>query len=123
MKIDSTKIQLDRIRLYGFHGVSLEEQAVGSWFEIDVSLEVNTTEEDLASDNIERTVDYSKVLDIVESIFSVKSRLLEHLAYKISRKLCESFSSINTVSIRIQKLAPPVRTSVGCSAVELTVKA
>ena len=123
MRTEKTKIQLEGIRLYGFHGISKEEQSVGSWFEINVSLEVNVTEEALVSDNIAGTVDYSDVLNVIRGVFAASSRLLEHLAYGIAQKLCDSFDTIDAVCIQVRKLAPPVPANVGCSAVELTVKA
>jgi 7,8-dihydroneopterin aldolase/epimerase/oxygenase len=123
MNTETTKIQLGGIRLYGYHGVSDEEQSVGSWFEINVSLETHMTDEALASDDINRTINYAEVLDVIKGVFAVKSRLLEHVAYAIAQKLCSAFDTVSTVSIQVKKLAPPVTANVGYSAVELTVRA
>ena len=111
------------IRLYGYHGVSDEEQSVGSWFEINVTLETSMTDEALASDDINRTINYAEVLDVIRGVFAVKSRLLEHVAYTIAQKLCCTFDTVSNVSIQVKKLAPPVTANVGFSAVELTVGA
>lgn len=123
MKIINSKVQLTGIRLYGFHGVSDEEQTVGSWFEINISIETNISPQAFLSDKLEGTLDYSKVLQVIEEVFSHKVRLLEHLAYKISEQLISQFQEISQICIQVRKMTPPMPTNVKSSSVELVVKA
>lgn len=118
MQVKSSRIQLNGIHLYGFHGVSAEEQAVGSWFQIDVSLNAKVTFDALNHDNLRGTVDYSGVLEVIKKEFAVNSKLMEHLAYRIAKRLFSYSQSISQIQIRIQKKTPPMPTNVDSSAVE-----
>lgn len=123
MKTIKSAIQLHGIHLYGFHGVSEEEQSVGSWFEINVNIDAYVAESALVHDNLEGTIDYSIVMKIIKKVFSRKSRLLEHLAYNISKQLIERFDTISAVNIQVKKMAPPMPSNVDSSAIKLTVEA
>ena len=115
-----SSIKLNGIRLYGHHGVTEIEQKVGSWYEIDLTIEADISPAALEHDDIQGTIDYSAVLDVVKDEFSTPSRLLEHLAARIAHAILRSFDRAMAVNVCVQKLAPPMRGNVRSAAVSLT---
>lgn len=116
-----TEILLDGIRLYGYHGCTEDEQQVGSWFEIDLAIRADVTPEALERDQIGGTIDYSKALEVVKRDFATPCHLLEHLAYKISVSLLDTFESAQKTDITIRKIAPPMPGNVRSAAVRFSL--
>ncbi len=118
MKILKSYISLNKVRLYGFHGVPASEKAVGSWFEIDLTIGVDLGDSALRDDKLEGTVDYSRVLAEVKDEFKHVANLIEHLAYNIAGRVFAISPTINSVHITVKKIAPPMSGNVGSSAVD-----
>ena len=116
-----SSIKLNGIRLYGHHGVTEIEQKVGSWYEIDLTIEADISPAALEHDDIQGTIDYSAVLTVVKDEFATPSRLLEHLANRVAHAILSSFDRALAVSICVHKLAPPMPGNVRSAAVSLTL--
>ena len=96
------------MRFQGRHGVHEWEQLTPQPFEVDVELSKNLQPAGV-DDDLELTVDYGKVFDIVRQIVeSTSYRLLEALAEAISHELLTDFP-IDEVAVRIRK--PEVKLS------------
>ena len=59
------KILLNNMKFYAYHGVLPEEQEKGQNFYIDVEIDYSTKKAGL-SDNLEDTIDYSLVYEIIK---------------------------------------------------------
>ncbi|MBR3733304.1 MAG: dihydroneopterin aldolase [Bacteroidaceae bacterium] len=114
------QILLNGIRLYGHHGVGTDEQQVGSWYEIDLTIEACVTSAALDHDDLSGTIDYSAVLQVIQQEFATPSRLLEHLACRISKSLLANFAMAQQVDICVKKIAPPMPGNVRSAAVRLS---
>ena len=112
------KIKLNEITLYGFHGVTNEEQNVGSWFTINLAVQTEVNPESMVGDRLSGTVDYSKLSDCIVREFEIKSKLLEHLAFRISKSLFENFQTIEQITIEICKQTPPISVNMKSASVE-----
>ena len=100
-------IQLEGIRCYGYTGYLPEEQVLGQWFEVDVTLWL-----DLAlagkSDAIEDTIDYRNIINRVQHLVKTsKFALVERLAGAIAESILAN-NSIQQVKVRLSKLAAPI---------------
>jgi dihydroneopterin aldolase len=100
-------IQLEGIRCYGYTGYLPEEQVLGQWFEVDVTLWL-----DLAlagkSDAIEDTVDYRNIINRVQHLVKTsKFALVERLAGAIAESILTN-DGIQQVKVRLSKLAAPI---------------
>jgi len=96
------------MRFQGRHGVHEWEQKTAQPFEVDVELSKNLQAAGV-DDDLELTVDYGKVFDVVRQIVeSTSYRLLEALAEAISHELLTDFP-IDEVAVRIRK--PEVKLS------------
>ncbi len=111
-------IQLEGIRCYGYTGYLPEEQVLGQWFEVDVTLWL-----DLAlagkSDAIEDTVDYRNIINRVQHLVKTsKFALVERLAGAIAESILTN-DGIQQVKVRLSKLAAPIPDFEGKITIEL----
>lgn len=100
-------ILLENIVLYGFHGVFPQETKVGNLFKINVSLTVDLEKSSL-SDQLDDTINYGMVYEVIKEEMAVPSKLLEHVAGRIVRRLKKDFNSIESIEIKLSKQNPPV---------------
>jgi dihydroneopterin aldolase len=93
---------LQNIRLQGRHGYYDHELEAPQPFEVDVELLLNLQPAGI-DDDLEQSVDYSRVFDAVRQIVeSTSYRLLEALAEAISHELLADFP-VNEVGVRVRK--------------------
>ena len=98
----SDRIILDSMLFSGTHGVYPEEQETPQPFEVDVELAMNLQPAGLA-DDLERTVDYSRVFETCRQIVeSTRFNLVEALAEAIAHELLVGFP-VDQVTVRIRK--------------------
>lgn len=101
------KISVHGIQFYGYHGVLPEETELGTRFAVDVDLFLDLREAGL-SDDLTRTVDYTKVYDLVLKIGTgMRFKLLESIAERIAAEILNQFD-IEGVTVRVKKLSPPI---------------
>lgn len=100
-------IILDGMKFYSFHGVLPQENTVGAEYKIslDVETDFSTAAE---TDNLEGTINYAEIYGAVKHEMSIPSKLLEHLAYRISKRLFNDFPAIKSIGISIFKENPPI---------------
>ena len=77
-------IEVTGIRCYGYTGYLPEEQVLGQWFEVDLTLGADLTNAG-TSDNLDDTSDYRQAIAIVKHhIKTTKVALIERLTDFIS---------------------------------------
>ncbi|MEJ6573880.1 MAG: dihydroneopterin aldolase [Actinomycetes bacterium] len=104
----SDQIILSGITAIGFHGVFPEERKNGQSFTVDLKLSF-----DLApageSDDLTKTVNYASVAEVtVEEITGDPVSLIEALATRISKRLFQEFSLLESVVVTVHKPEAPV---------------
>lgn len=112
-------IQVEGIRAYGYTGLLPEEQVLGQWFEVDLTLWV-----DLApaadSDQIGDTVDYRAAIAIVKRLVtSEKFALVERLAEVIATEIL-ALDLVEQVRVRLTKVAAPIPDFDGKITIDIT---
>jgi len=101
-RIIMSKVFLEKLILFGKHGVSEQERANSQEFILDVSAEVDT-EKAASSDNIADTANYKDFLEIAREIIEGPSKhLLETLAEDIAKKILEN-NKVKNISVSIRK--------------------
>ncbi len=113
------RIELTEIRCYGYTGYLPEEQVLGQWFEVDITLWL-----DLAiagkSDAIEDTLDYRSVIATVQQLVKTsKFSLIERLATAIAEAILLE-ERVTQVRVRLSKTAAPIPDFGGIITIELT---
>lgn len=111
-------LHLNGIRAYGYTGVFPEEQTLGQWFEVDLTLWLDLAKAG-ATDRLEDTYDYSKsILAVQELIHHNRSQLIESVAEAIAQLILAT-PHIHQVRVRLTKAHPPVPGFSGHVAVEI----
>jgi len=100
------EIILEGMEFYAFHGVMDEERKIGGRYVVNLS--VSVADESGADDNINSTVNYQAVYDIVRNVMRENSNLIEYLAHQIIRAIYGSFTNVTNVKIHLYKYNPPV---------------
>lgn len=112
-------IQLEGMEFYAYHGCYKEEQIIGSKFVVEISMKTDCIKAS-QSDSIKDALNYQKVYELVRSEMLVKSHLLEHVAGRILNALYKNFTGIESATVKISKLNPPVGGQMGRVSVTLT---
>lgn len=115
----SDKVSLRRIVVYGHHGTTAEEQAVGRPFEVDVEVRLDL-EKAGEADDLFATVDYARVVALVLQVNETGPfRLLETFAERIAKQVLV-VRPVEEVTVRVRKPHPPVGLLVEAAEVEIT---
>jgi dihydroneopterin aldolase len=112
-------IQLTGIRCYGYTGYLPEEQVLGQWFEVDLTLWL-----DLASagesDDIADTLDYRNAIEKVKQLVKTsKFALVEKLASAIAATLLQ-LEQVQQVRVQLSKPAAPIPDFGGKITIDIT---
>jgi dihydroneopterin aldolase len=119
MKIDSSYILLNDLTFYARHGVGEQETVVGNEFRVQLRLKVDFSAA-AESDELDGTVSYADVFEVVKSEMEVPSKLLEHVAMRIARRLLNDFPLIEEVKIKLEKRNPPMGADIESAGVEMS---
>lgn len=111
-------IQITGIRAYGYTGALPEEQRLGQWFAVDLTLwyDLSTAAK---SDRLDDTYDYrSAVKDVQQLIRTSHFVLIERLAGAIADTILQA-GGITRLKVRLSKLAAPIPDFDGTISVEI----
>lgn len=114
------KIALKGIKFDAHHGVYEEERRKGNAFEVDVEVSTDFSPEALADDSLIGTLDYEEIYRCINEEMETSSYLLEHVAYRIGKRLMKEFSQIHDVEVKVRKFNPPIGGP--CEKTEVTLK-
>jgi dihydroneopterin aldolase len=101
------KIQVNNIKLYANHGCLNEEALIGSWYRVDIEVDVDLTKSSI-SDDLEDTVDYVQLNHIVKEEMVIRSKLLEEVANRILDRFFLELKMIKSATVSVAKLNPPI---------------
>ena len=101
------KVHLNGLKIYAMHGVLDQENLVGAEYSINTSL---TTDFSTAAkkDDLNGTINYAEVYHLIKEEMAIPSKLLEHVAYRISQRLFEHFPTVTEIELSINKQNPPM---------------
>ena len=121
MRIMQSYIILKDLRFYAYHGVGAQETQVGNEFVLDLRLRMDWTRA-IRSDDVNDTLSYAEAYEAVKDEMARPSRLLEHVAGRIARRLFQDFSSLEEIELRLVKRNPPMGVDIEGAGVELRVQ-
>ncbi|AWU39831.1 dihydroneopterin aldolase [Blattabacterium punctulatus] len=106
------KIILENIKLFGFHGCIPEESFLGSYYTVNIEVELDFHKASI-SDDLSKTIDYVYLFRVVKEEMAINSKLLENLAYRIIKRIKKyRIDLIKKTKIKICKENPPMESSV-----------
>lgn len=107
----SNIIEVNGIKVHAYHGCLEEEARIGGEYEVDVVLHTNFKKA-AETDELDKTLDYVKVNDIVVKEMKVRSKLIEHVGNRILEQLQKEFAPLERIEVRVTKIKPPINGSV-----------
>ncbi|MEM9203193.1 MAG: dihydroneopterin aldolase [Actinomycetota bacterium] len=116
----SATIQLRSIRHLCVCGALDFEQGVRQPYEFDVDIEADVAASH-QSDALDDTIDYGAVLDRIAGVVRDESfQLFERMGQRVAEAILED-GRIDSVTIEVRKLRPPVEHDLASSGMRLTV--
>ena len=112
-------ISLSGMEFFAYHGCFAEEQIIGNKFIVDIEFFASTENAEI-SDELEKTINYQKVYEIVKAEMEIKSKLLEHVARRILNAVNKHFPNISNAIVTVNKMNPPMGGKIDRVGVTLT---
>lgn len=113
-------VALKDVKFKAFHGFYPEEQLIGSHFSIDVEV---TFTPNTDTENLNVTVNYEEINAILTNAMKQTQKLLETVVKIIIDHILQKYPFVQTATVGIKKMNPPMPGEVGCSFVQLSFKA
>lgn len=113
-------ISIFRQKVFARHGVLPQERSVGADFYVTVEAVADVRPEAYANDNLEGTVNYARISDIIVEEMQIPGKLLEHVAKRISDRILAEFHQIHKISVEVEKENPPLGIQCHGVSVKLT---
>lgn len=111
-------IRLNNIRVHANHGCWPEEEKIGGEYRVDV--EIHTDFLDAAiGDNLQATVDYVVVKEIVYREMAIRSKLIETVAFRIRESLLNELINVSGARVVVTKMNAPMGGQVESVSVEI----
>ncbi|TAF67487.1 MAG: dihydroneopterin aldolase [Cytophagales bacterium] len=100
-------IELIGVDFFAYHGVGAAEQQVGNRYTLDLKLSADLLKA-CQTDNVQHTIDYAEVYQLLAQEMKTPSHLLEHLAYKMVQILKKTYPQISYIYLKVSKHNPPI---------------
>ena len=99
-------ITVEGIRVFAYHGHLPEEAVVGGHFIVNVWVTADTSEVE-KSDDLNDTVDYVKIIEIVKEQMAIRADMIEVPAKRIVDAIL-LLSKVQKVKVEVEKQQPPI---------------
>jgi len=100
-------IAIEGMQFFSYHGHFEEESVIGTKFLLDLYLETDTKKAE-QTDELEDTVNYLAVYNVIKEQMQQSSYLIEHVARRILDTVMEQFPEVEQAKLKFQKLNPPL---------------
>jgi dihydroneopterin aldolase len=100
-------IAIEGMEFYSYHGHFEEESVIGTKFNLDLYLETDTEKAE-KSDDLNDTVNYLAVYQVIKKEMETSSYLIEHVARRILDAIMREFPTVESVDLKFRKMNPPL---------------
>lgn len=114
-------ILLENIRFFAYHGVAPQETTVGNEFVVSLRLKTDIARA-MESDDVADTINYAEIHQAVKEEMDIPSKLLEHVAGRIVRRLFNDFPTIESIDLKLSKRNPPMGADIETAGVEVHIE-
>ncbi|NJR64700.1 MAG: dihydroneopterin aldolase [Leptolyngbyaceae cyanobacterium CRU_2_3] len=112
-------LNITGIRAYGYVGFLPEEQILGQWYEVDLTLWLDSSKAG-KSDRLEDTYDYRVIIQSVQELIRTERfKLIETLTEAIAQIVLQP-KTVEQVRVRLTKVSPPIADFSGKVSLEIT---
>ena len=99
-------IKIEGIRVFSYHGHLPEEAILGGHFIVNVWVILDTSKVE-KTDNLKDTIDYVKIIEIVEEQMAIRANMIEVPAKRIADSIL-TLQKAQKVKIEVEKAKPPI---------------
>ena len=99
-------ISVEGIRVFAYHGHLPEEAVLGGHFIVNVWVEAETSFVE-KSDDLNDTVDYVKIIAIVNKEMAIRADMIEVTAKRIVDAILP-LNKVQKVTVEVEKIQPPI---------------
>lgn len=99
-------ISVEGIRVFAYHGHLAEEEKLGGQFIVNVWVNAGMAEVE-KTDDLNDTVDYVKIIDIVKEQMAIRSKMIEVPAKRIADAIL-LLQKAEKVKVEVEKIQPPI---------------
>jgi dihydroneopterin aldolase len=109
------RVQLHHLVFRAFHGIHEEERILGNEYHVEVALDFNENTEVI--DDVNDTIDYSVVYDMIRKRMQVPTPLLETVVMRAGHDIHARYPQLKAISISLKKLSVPIEGMQGAAEV------
>ena len=99
-------IAIEGIRVFAYHGHLPEEAILGGHFMVSVWVTTDTEEVE-KTDELNHTVDYVRIIELVKEQMAIRSNMIEHPAKRIVDVILP-LNKVQKVTVEVEKVLPPI---------------
>ena len=111
-------IKLKNIRTFSYHGCLVEESKIGSDYSVDLEIKTDLRKS-METDELADTVDYVHLNKIVVEEMAIRSKLLEHVAHRIIKRIFNELPAVSRILLSVSKINPPIGGDVEAVTVQI----
>lgn len=100
-------VEVNGVEVFAYHGCMNEEAILGGKYIVDVAISTNF-QQAANSDDLNDTLDYVSIRTIIIEEMSIRSKLIEHVGFRILNRIKNTFTPIVSTKIKITKCNPPI---------------
>ena len=112
-------LELIGMEFHSYHGCLENERAFGNKFIVDFISEFDMSSAG-ESDNLDDTINYAIIYDLISKEMEKPSMLLEHIATRIAKSIAKTFQKKINFSVKVSKSQPPVSGKAAWSSVTIS---
>lgn len=113
-------VGLEGVRFKSAIGLYPEERIFKNEFTLDIS--VSYVVQQAVDEDLENTIDYSKLYDIAVHFFSQEYLLIETVGHHILEGVIAKFPQTECIDLCIKKSHPPIKAEIAASFIKLNYK-
>lgn len=102
------KLKLTKMTFQMNHGVYEFEQKKNTTFEVNLTIYYDFSVS-MQSDQLEDTLDYQVIYELISKEMLVRANLIEHIAYRMVESVSTEFEGIKKLKLEISKINPPIQ--------------
>ncbi|CAN5434552.1 dihydroneopterin aldolase [soil metagenome] len=100
-------LKINNIECFAYHGCMEEEGKIGGRFKVDLELYMDLTVA-IETDDLSQTADYVVLHNVVREEMAIRSKLIEHVAGRILKRLQTLYPATSQLKVAVTKFNPPV---------------
>lgn len=114
------KIKIEKLVVFGTHGVYPEENALGQRFEVSVTMYTDTRQAGL-TDALDASINYGDVSEWIRDFFASHTfQLIERVAEELAQGLLLRYESLKKVDVKVDKPWAPIHIPLESVGVEIS---